>query len=253
MTACNCTAIPAPTPTTVTSVEKDVTVAIGLEWPAFDMDMGGSVGVGLMLSVIGNIVNGIGYVTQNVGHHKTGARKCLYREMKNYAGDEQTRLEQILEEGLLKDCGPVGEQAEELAKLRLDEIKRAGDGSGKLKPNQDEGSIEAEIAAGPNQWTNPIWVTGFVIYAAGSLCNAAALGFAPAALIAPLDGLTLVTNAIVAPLVLPESLRFIDVIGISIIMAGVALCVLFGPSNDTEWTVEDLVKQWCLDTVFAVF
>ena len=46
-----------------------------------------------------------------------------------------------------------------------------------------------------------------------SLLNAVALGFASPALIAPLEGLTLVTNAIVAPIVLPEQLRRMDMIG----------------------------------------
>ena len=67
-----------------------ITTTMGLEWPGIQLDLGcdksavsavterldavdrGNSGVGIMLSVIGNFINGVGYVTQNVGHHQVG-------------------------------------------------------------------------------------------------------------------------------------------------------------------------------------
>jgi len=220
-----------------------ITTTMGLEWPGIQLDLGGNSGVGIMLSVIGNFINGVGYVTQNVGHHQTRAKKLMFREMKKCKGNEGERLLQILENDVFKDSGEVGAHATAYAQVRLAEIKRAENGDEKACGPADAEAIEEILIEGPSMF-NPTWFTGFIIYAVGSLLNAVALGFASPALIAPLEGLTLVTNAIVAPIVLPEQLRRMDMIGICVIVCGMALCVLFGPSNDTEWTVEDLVAQW---------
>jgi len=108
----------------------------------------------------------------------------------------------------------------------------------------DSQALEVELCTAPSSWTNPIWIAGFATYAVGSLCNAAALSMAPAALLAPLDGLTLVVNTFLAPLFLPETLRRGDIVGSVVIVVGVAVCVMFGPRNEEEWTAPQMAELW---------
>ena len=86
-TCVNTTAAPTPAPTPAVSVST----FIGLEFPELALDLrwreplgffvnlcltplhgghSGSAGVGIFLSIIGNIVNGFGYVIQNLGHYQ---------------------------------------------------------------------------------------------------------------------------------------------------------------------------------------
>ena len=59
------------------------------------------------------------------------------------------------------------------SQTRLAEIEQAvGKSEQELKAqgilaNRDSEEIDLVIEVGPNQWTNPVWVSGFAIYACG--------------------------------------------------------------------------------------
>merc|ERR1712188_113049 len=138
--------------------------------------MGGDVGIGIFLSFLGNTVNGVGYVTQNIGHLQTAKKKCLYKELRTVPGNERTRLQTLLDENVFDDLGDLGAGAKLIAEARLEEI------------NHDEGAglgeddLNAQLERGVSS-LNLVWLTGFITYAVGSLMIIASLGFAPAAML----------------------------------------------------------------------
>merc|ERR1712166_1562231 len=84
----------------------------------------------------------------------------------------------------------------------------------------------------------PYWVIGFVLYAVGSVTHGAALGFASQALIVPLEGVTLVANAFLAPAFLGEKLGRSELCGSLVCLLGILITVSFGPNSDAEYTID---------------
>lgn len=66
------------------------------------------------------------------------------------------------------------------------------------------------------------------------LCSATAYGFAPASTIAPLGTTTLVSNVILAPLLLKERFRFRDIVGMVFAVFGATIVVLSSKSEEIK-------------------
>ena len=89
------------------------------------------------------------------------------------------------------------------------------------------------------QW---IWWLGIIIYTIGGALNAVALNFAAQSIISPISALNLATIAVLSYFVLKEPLTCKDIIAIIIIIVGIVMVVLFGPSGDenVDITVDEL-------------
>eukprot|EP01065_Artemidia_motanka_P024944 TRINITY_DN2987_c0_g2_i2.p1 TRINITY_DN2987_c0_g2~~TRINITY_DN2987_c0_g2_i2.p1 ORF type:complete len:440 (+),score=186.65 TRINITY_DN2987_c0_g2_i2:80-1399(+) len=81
---------------------------------------------------------------------------------------------------------------------------------------------------------NPLWLCGFLVYFSGNLIGIAALTLAPQTIIAAMDALVPVFNAVYAPRILGEEVQLRDWGVNAVILAGVALVVSFGPRPDEE-------------------
>jgi len=98
----------------------------------------------------------------------------------------------------------------------------------------------------------PIWVIGFITYAVGSLTHGAALGFASQALLVPMEGVTLVANAFLAPIFLGEKLGRNELIGSAVCCVGIVITVLFGPNGEQDFTTDDLLEFY-ISVQFIVY
>ena len=90
--------------------------------------------------------------------------------------------------------------------------------------------------------TRWIWWVGIIIYTIGGALNAVALNFAAQSIISPISALNLATIAVLSYFVLKEPLTCKDIIAIIIIIVGIVMVVLFGPSGDenVDITVDEL-------------
>ena len=77
----------------------------------------------------------------------------------------------------------------------------------------------------------------------GEGMNFAAYTFAPAALVAPLAALTIISTAILLALVLHERLNVFAQLGVLLCMAGTTLLVLFAPKVNRLETLQELFDQ----------
>lgn len=82
-----------------------------------------------------------------------------------------------------------------------------------------------------------LWWLGISLMILGEVGNFVAYGFAPASTIAPLGTTTLVSNVILAPLMLNEVFRKRDLLGVILAVAGAAMVVL--SSNSQEIAVSN--------------
>eukprot|EP01065_Artemidia_motanka_P009758 TRINITY_DN15041_c0_g1_i1.p1 TRINITY_DN15041_c0_g1~~TRINITY_DN15041_c0_g1_i1.p1 ORF type:complete len:459 (+),score=88.17 TRINITY_DN15041_c0_g1_i1:49-1425(+) len=101
---------------------------------------------------------------------------------------------------------------------------------------------EKEPADRRKSWyTDPWWMAGFATYAGGNLITIAALAMIPQTVVASLDSLVLVFNALWAPLLLGEHPGRSDWLWNGVIICGVALVVVFGPSMSQEHTGREML------------
>ena len=102
----------------------------------------------------------------------------------------------------------------------------------KDKPKEEHKSILT-------QW---IWWVGFIVYTGGGAMGAIALNFAAQSIISPLSALNLATIAVLSYFILKEPLSIKDMIAVLIIIIGIVIVVIFGPSGDdnVDITIDQL-------------
>lgn len=86
------------------------------------------------------------------------------------------------------------------------------------------------------------WWLGISLMAIGEVGNFMAYGFAPASTIAPLGTTTIVSNAILAPLLLKERFRVQDLAGVLLAIDGAAIVV--SSSKSEELKVPSMLESW---------
>lgn len=93
--------------------------------------------------------------------------------------------------------------------------------------------------------TQPKWLLGMIFIVLGSFADFAALAFTAQSLVATLGSLTLVSNMVIAPVMLNETIDRSNVRNMFLICGGCTLSVAFGPHHDS------LIFN--LDTLFDIY
>ncbi|EGO27484.1 hypothetical protein SERLADRAFT_446715 [Serpula lacrymans var. lacrymans S7.9] len=107
-------------------------------------------------------------------------------------------------------------------------------GHGGFKRNQNAGQKKsAEEEENESDYLKSrLWWFGFSLMNIGELGNFISYAFAPASVVAPLGTFALMANCLVAPLMLGERFRKLDLLGILLAVIGATTVVLSTPSPD---------------------
>ena len=106
---------------------------------------------------------------------------------------------------------------------------------------------EADSKKEKSYLKSPIWWLGILMMVAGEAGNFLAYGFAPASLVSPLGVVALISNWLIAPLLLGERFRWRDGLGVAIAIFGCVVVVLSASDSDPKLTADaiwELVKRW---------
>ncbi|KAJ3367712.1 hypothetical protein GGF31_007173 [Allomyces arbusculus] len=95
----------------------------------------------------------------------------------------------------------------------------------------------------------PMWVLGFAIWLCGNVASFVALSFAAQSLIAALGAVSLLSNAVAAPLINKEPFGILDAISISFISAGTVLVVLYSNHDETAHSLCALLAYYSRTSV----
>ena len=98
----------------------------------------------------------------------------------------------------------------------------------------------------------PRWVLGISLMIVASLADFAALSFAAQSLVASLGSLSLVANALIAPLIVKEKITSREWKAIGLICIGDACCILFGQHKSEVYTLDALMDLYG-ETPFIVY
>lgn len=94
---------------------------------------------------------------------------------------------------------------------------------------------------------SPFWWIGIVLMVVGEAGNFLAYGFAPASIVSPLGVVALISNCIIAPILLKEPFRTRDFLGVIVAVAGAVTVVLSAGGNNPKLGPHDI---WALITTW---
>lgn len=98
----------------------------------------------------------------------------------------------------------------------------------------------ADVGEKRSYTTHKYWRVGLAMVIIGSFADFAALTFAPQSLVAPLGSMTLVTNSILAPILLGEKVIKRDLIATAVIIFGSVIAVCFASHTDVVYSSVEL-------------
>lgn len=102
---------------------------------------------------------------------------------------------------------------------------------------------------------SPIWWVGIGLMVTGEIGNFLAYGFAPASIVSPLGVVALISNCLIAPLLLGEKFRWRDAVGVLIAVGGCVVVVLSASDSNPKLTpkaIWHLVTRWEFETYLGV-
>ncbi len=96
------------------------------------------------------------------------------------------------------------------------------------------------------------WWLGITLMTIGECGNFIAYGFAPASIISPLGVVTIISNCVIAPVLLKETFRVRDGMGVLLAIAGVITLVLSSSSQESKLSPGDILTA-ISRTAFVVY
>jgi drug/metabolite transporter (DMT)-like permease len=119
---------------------------------------------------------------------------------------------------------------------------------------RDEGASD-EAYKQKSYLRSPWWWAGIILMTTGEAGNFLAYGFAPASIVSPLGVVALISNCIIAPILLKERFRKRDGFGVFVAVGGAVTVVLSASDNNPKLGPEDiwdLITTWEFETYFGI-
>lgn len=102
---------------------------------------------------------------------------------------------------------------------------------------------------------SPYWWAGIILMTTGEAGNFLAYGFAPASIVSPLGVVALISNCIIAPIMLKEPFRKRDGLGVLVAVAGAVTVVASASDNNPKLgpdEIWDLITTWEFETYLGI-
>lgn len=102
---------------------------------------------------------------------------------------------------------------------------------------------------------SPYWWVGIILMVLGETGNFMAYGFAPASIVSPLGVVALISNCVIAPIMLKEQFRKRDLWGIIVAIAGAAVVVLSAKTSEEKIGPHDIwvmITRWEFETYLGL-
>ena len=217
--------------------------------------------IGIVTAIVGNVLISFALNTQRYAH---------IRIEREHNDDKQAPEGQALSgKGGNKSYGTLQKDvAEERARLNA-----TAPGPGKTTPLETghgpalqsledprrEGSFvqsekdDEEEHGRKSYLRSPWWWLGIILMTIGEAGNFLAYGFAPASIVSPLGVVALVSNCLIAPLMLKERFRLRDFTGVLIAIGGAVTIVLSARQSEPKLGPNDLWKHYIRRWEFLVY
>jgi hypothetical protein len=140
--------------------------------------------------------------------------------------------------------------APDTTRSRLGTSRKSSGGGSSAEVNAEEA-----IHKQKSYLKSPWWWAGIILMTTGEAGNFLAYGFAPASIVSPLGVVALISNCIIAPIMLKEKFRTRDGLGVLVAVAGAVTVVASASDNNPKLGPDDiwgLITTWEFETYLGV-
>ncbi|SMQ53499.1 unnamed protein product [Zymoseptoria tritici ST99CH_3D7] len=218
--------------------------------------------IGVVSAIIGNILISFALNTQRYAHIRLSRDQEEAREKARAASRSVTPTygtnggENVLNGNVNRSKSNVKAELGSHTRAESDEaqplIPRRKTSSSSSSEATDEKESEVKEKS---YLQSPIWWVGITLMTVGETGNFLAYGFAPASVVSPLGVVALISNCLIAPLLLGEKFRRRDGLGVLIAVGGCVVVVLSASDSNPKLTpnaIWDLITQWEFETYLGV-
>ncbi len=226
--------------------------------------------IGIVTAIVGNILISFALNIQRYAHIRLGREQEENKELwsdgfksngqKNYG----TQQAEIAEERAKINLNAPAEEDEQPGK------GRNGNGTSNHGSADHEGSIPSRSSSEStikqsekrkpqedrkSYLKSPYWWAGIVLMIFGEAGNFIAYGFAPASIVSPLGVVALVSNCIIAPVLLKERFRLRDFLGVVVAIAGAVTIVLSAKNSEVKMGPDDVwaaITRWEFEAYLGI-
>ncbi|KAF8443481.1 magnesium transporter NIPA-domain-containing protein [Terfezia claveryi] len=255
---------PTPTPGGIYSNSTDL--ASSIQWILSLMGSDGdedeakrwSSFIGIIVAISGNVLISLALNVQKYAHirlrrEKTQRERLLKRRRKE---QEWKRV--------LAGVGSAGQPGRGRGNMVDEEMEndRIGQLGGDVTPEDEDWENTSEhsnLVGGRNSENgdqmylhSPWWWLGLVLMTVGECGNFLAYGFAPASIVSPLGVVALISNCIIAPLMLKEPFRGRDFVGVVVSIAGAVIVVMSSAAEEVKLGPDEILEA-ISQTAFEVY
>lgn len=225
--------------------------------------------IGIVTAIVGNILISFALNIQRYAHIRLGREQEEHNEQwgnagrhnehKNYGtqqaeiAEERAKInlnaamedEDTEEDGYKHDAsnnGPVSHEGSTHSRSSSESTIKQSE---KAKPQEDRKSY----------LKSPYWWAGIVLMILGEAGNFIAYGFAPASIVSPLGVVALVSNCIIAPVLLKERFRLRDFLGVVVAIAGAVTIVLSAKNSEVKMGPNHVwaaITRWEFETYLGI-
>lgn len=223
--------------------------------------------IGVVTAIVGNILISFALNTQRYAHMRLSRDKEAKVQEKKQAArttaprdaDYGTQQRAVAESRARQNAkaepnGYTLEQAEDVDEG--DPLIPKMTSTNTLDDSRDTlNTVDAKDLKEKSYLKSPIWWLGISMMVVGEAGNFLAYGFAPASIVSPLGVVALISNCIIAPLLLGEKFRWRDAIGVIIAIAGCVVVVLSASDSNPKLTPDaiwGLVTTWEFETYLGI-
>ncbi|KAF1957450.1 DUF803-domain-containing protein [Byssothecium circinans] len=227
--------------------------------------------IGIVTAIVGNIMISFALNMQRYAHKRIERewqenerrRKRSYRSQ-SYRGDEGAGKRRNGSESRERVNEGYGGAATEQDPLMggVGGNNRRSSARATSRPNlnsigeEDENAGDVPGAYKQKSYLkSPYWWAGIILMTTGEAGNFLAYGFAPASIVSPLGVVALISNCIIAPILLKEPYRKRDGLGVLIAVAGAVTVVLSANDNNPKLgpdEIWDLISTWEFETYLGI-
>lgn len=181
--------------------------------------------IGIVTAICGNILISFALNVQRYAHIRLHRARIEQREkLKALARKSKNGYGAI---NIQDSTGSEGDDPEALEDDPLRESFLTSDSRHSALSDDDDQSVSSYLKS-------PYWWTGIILMTLGEAGNFLAYGFAPASIVSPLGVVALVSNCVIAPIMLKEKFRLRDFWGVLVAIAGAVTVVLSAKNEEKK-------------------
>ncbi|KAH7360867.1 magnesium transporter NIPA-domain-containing protein [Rhexocercosporidium sp. MPI-PUGE-AT-0058] len=175
--------------------------------------------IGIITAIIGNILISFALNIQRYAHIRLHEERMARKE----------KLKKIP-----KSSGGYGTTGTNGHVTELDG-ENGGEGDNLLSSSFNSDSTDCSHEDHSNYLQSPYWWGGILLMTIGEAGNFLAYGFAPASIVSPLGVVALISNCVIAPIMLKERFRYRDFWGVVVAVGGAVTVVLSAKTEEKKF------------------